>query len=1042
MSDQPVSPDDRTQGESPLPPPMPPPLPMSPVTLSLAPALGLPHTLAHTARGEAVLPRKRLGRFEIHGEIGRGGMGAVLRGHDPALGRELALKVLLTGHQEDPATLRRFHEEAQIGGQLQHPGLVPVYEMGTDGDGRPFFAMKLVDGQTLAVLLKERNKRTDNLPHFLTIFEQVCQAVAYAHARGVIHRDLKPGNVMVGAFGEVQVMDWGLARLLAGGGLKRAEDKTAALAAATNPHEARRGSEATVAGTVLGTPAYMPPEQARGETDRLDERADVFGLGAILCEILTGLPPYVAREMTTVLLLAADCDQSAMWRRLDACGADPDLIALARACLAPEPENRPRDASEVATRLSTYRVGVAERLRRSELERAAAEVRAVEERRRRRVQLVLAAAVLLLLTLVGGVAWYVRQNRLERQTELARQETAKVRQEVELTRAVEEDFSRLARAREEGQWDEVAKILERVQGRLGKGGDDELRKRVASTRDDLNRVRKDQQMVARLEEARLQLAEAGADDGFDKEGSRKRLEEAFAWYGLDVKQDSPDAIAARIVASPIREEIVIGLARWSGLAATADAQLLRSIADRADANEWRRRLRGAQVNKEWDLIRGLADEAKLDELPPASIVALADALRRAKATERALAVLLAGQQQHPSDFWLNFELAQTLRQTSPSRTAEAVRYYTVAQALHPDSLAVNVNLGNALLVQGKAAEAEAACRRAVRIQPDFYKGHLSLAFVLKAQGKLPEALDAYRAHVRLKPDSYLAHVYLAEALKDRADYTEALEVIREAIRLKPDSYEAYNGLGIILGDQKKYPEAEAALRESIRLKPGNYHAHNNLGNTLRHRGKLPEAVAAYRESIRLKPDNHLSHNNLGLLLQAQNKLPEAAAAFHEAIRLKPDYGKSHINLAAVLRVQKRYAAVVRLSAEAFQSDASVANDLDRLYRYHAASSAVLLATGKGDGPKPFDEAERAQARTQALGWLRADLAAWGKRLDDGKPTDRALVEGRMRLWQKDPELAAVREAADVAKLPEAERAEWQKLWQDVEALAKRAGVAK
>ncbi len=168
---------------------------------------------------------------------------------------------------------------------------MPVYELGAFPDRRPFLAMKLVRGRTLAALLAERPSPTHDLPRFLSIFEQVCQTVAYAHARRVIHRDLKPSNVMVGSFGEVQVMDWGLAKVLPEGGVaderKRADSETEVRTSRTESS----GAESQ-AGSVLGTPAYMAPEQARGEVDRIDERADVFGLGAILCEILTGQPPY------------------------------------------------------------------------------------------------------------------------------------------------------------------------------------------------------------------------------------------------------------------------------------------------------------------------------------------------------------------------------------------------------------------------------------------------------------------------------------------------------------------------------------------------------------------------------------------------------------------------------------------------------------------------------------------------------------------------------------------------------------------------------
>ena len=141
----------------------------------------------------------------------------MLKARDPDLNRELAVKVLLESHRHRPELLRRFVEGAQIGGQLQHPGIVPIYDVGRMEDRRPFFAMKLVRGTTLAVLLAGRSSASAELPRFLGILEQVCQTMAYAHARGVIHRDLKPSNIMVGSFGEAQVMDWGLAKVLARG---------------------------------------------------------------------------------------------------------------------------------------------------------------------------------------------------------------------------------------------------------------------------------------------------------------------------------------------------------------------------------------------------------------------------------------------------------------------------------------------------------------------------------------------------------------------------------------------------------------------------------------------------------------------------------------------------------------------------------------------------------------------------------------------------------------------------------------------------------
>jgi serine/threonine protein kinase len=159
------------------------------------------------------------GNYQLMGEIARGGMGVVMKGHDADLGRDVALKVLHKELSDNPEILQRFVEEAQIGGQLQHPGIVPVYELGLMADERPYFTMKLVKGRTLATLLTERESITVDRRHLLDTFLSVCQTMAYAHSRGVIHRDLKPANIMVGAFGEVQVVDWGLSKVLARGGV-------------------------------------------------------------------------------------------------------------------------------------------------------------------------------------------------------------------------------------------------------------------------------------------------------------------------------------------------------------------------------------------------------------------------------------------------------------------------------------------------------------------------------------------------------------------------------------------------------------------------------------------------------------------------------------------------------------------------------------------------------------------------------------------------------------------------------------------------------
>ena len=245
------------------------------------------------------------GRFLITGEIARGGMGIIYRGHDPELGRDLAIKVLKPEWVDQPDVVAMFLEEARICGRLQHPGIVPIHEVGTMIDGSPFIAMKLVEGRTFARVLAERGRSAHELQRVLRIFDGVCQTLAYAHSRGVVHRDLKPSNIMVGPFGEVQVMDWGLACQAAG--------------------EGGRGGGESAAGSVMGTPAYMAPEQARGSAAP-DVRVDVFALGAILCEILTGSPPFRGGDGGTVGR-AADGETQPAINRLHDEGLDPDLVA-------------------------------------------------------------------------------------------------------------------------------------------------------------------------------------------------------------------------------------------------------------------------------------------------------------------------------------------------------------------------------------------------------------------------------------------------------------------------------------------------------------------------------------------------------------------------------------------------------------------------------------------------------------------------------------------------------------------------------------------
>ncbi len=310
-------------------------------------------------------------RYVLKDEIARGGMGAVLRVFDKDLRRHLAMKVALVpgeplGAKEeiDPRTLGRFLEEAQVTGQLEHPGIVPVHELGVDANGRLFFTMRLVRGETLREVIDHVHSRAAgwNRTRALGVLQKVCDAMAYAHEKGVLHRDLKPANVMVGRFGETYVMDWGLARVLG-----RPDRRDLRLCDATTVNEVRTdrreaaASEpdsplVTMDGDVVGTPAYMSPEQAEGRIEELGPPADVYAVGAILYHLLAGHMPYVRRgartSPRTVLALLLQGPPSPLEEEAD--DVPVELAAICAKAMARRADDRYADMGALSDDLRAY----------------------------------------------------------------------------------------------------------------------------------------------------------------------------------------------------------------------------------------------------------------------------------------------------------------------------------------------------------------------------------------------------------------------------------------------------------------------------------------------------------------------------------------------------------------------------------------------------------------------------------------------------------------------------------------------------------------
>ena len=341
-------------------------------------------------------------RYVRRSLIAEGGMGSVYEAWQDGMGREVALKEIRGGADGD--SLRRFFAEARVTGRLEHPNIVPVHEIGHHSDGTPFYTMKYVRGETLADILRRLRMENEDasasypLAALLTIFQKVCDAISFAHSRGVIHRDLKPENIMVGDHGEVLVMDWGVAKVLG-----QTEDS------GMGGTDSNAGS--TLSGSLIGTPAYMAPEQARGEVDALDARTDVFALGRILFELLFLQPPVSGGSIHEVLdkVRNGECDPPPVVHSAHLPGNRPpeSLLAVSRRAMAHEPAGRYGSVQELQQEITAYQGGFATSAQNADL---FTQIRLFTGRHKAVVGAVAASLVLLLIMAVVFVTGVVKER--------------------------------------------------------------------------------------------------------------------------------------------------------------------------------------------------------------------------------------------------------------------------------------------------------------------------------------------------------------------------------------------------------------------------------------------------------------------------------------------------------------------------------------------------------------------------------------------------------------------------------------------------------
>jgi tetratricopeptide (TPR) repeat protein len=1068
-------------------------------------------------------------------------MGVVYEAEQVSLGRRVALKVLPLAAALDSRHLQRFHNEARAAAGLHHSHIVPVYGVGSER-GVHYYAMQFIDGLPLDRLLDQLRRSAGRATgpageatvacpppegaeapaagaetplaaalsteragrgreYYRTVARwgvQAAEALDYAHQVGVVHRDVKPGNLLLEQRGQLWVTDFGLARIQSEASL-------------------------TATGDLVGTLRYMSPEQALAKRVPIDHRTDVYSLGATLHELLTLRPVFDGADRQELLRQIA-FDEPAPPRRLErAVPAELETIVLK--ALEKSPQDRYGTAQELADDLRRWLEDRTIRARRPSVPQR---LRKLARRHRAAVNAAAACLLVALAVTAGSIGWVVRDREARRH---------------DAVRRAEEALRSADASVEKENWPEGLRAVEQAEGFLA-GFEDETVLRVR-----VRQLRRDVEMGGRLQEARLRMADV-RDGYFDAEAADAAYTAAFREYGLDVDGLAPQAAAEQIGAAPVHRQLVAALDDWAYIRQGLKAEGVKhrlAVARAVDPDAGRNRLRDALEGKDAKALEEAVASDRADEWPAPTLVLLGDLAAGTPSGERVATLLGQAQQRDPGNFWINETLGNLLNGLRAPRLQEAIRFLSVAVALRPESPGARINLARALADTGRLDEAIVECREAIRLKKDYAEAHYSLGNALRARGRTDEAIAEFREAIRIKKDYAEAHGNLGAALFAKGRPDEAIAECRKVVRLKPDLAAAHNNLGAVLTESGFPDEGIKEFREAIRIEPGHFYAHYGLGNALRARGRLDDAITEFREAVRLKPDFAEAHGNLGNALQAKGLTDDAIAECREAIRLQKDnalahntlglalgdkgradeaiaeYRKAiaidkacadaHCNLGLALLAQgqfgqaveelrvghalgcrrpgwrypsaewvrnaerlanldarlpdvlkgkaqpadaaerlalaelcvtykKLHAASARWFAEAFAAQPALADDLSSGNRYNAACAAALAGCGQGKDADGLDEKKRAALRHQARDWLRADLAAWNRLLDQDADKARPVVVQQMCHWQVDADFAGVRGEAALAKLPEQERPGWQKLWTDVaDTLARAEGKA-